>query len=179
MKMQSHKPATLTSQRANPACAEQPSHDSGSRRPLLDAIEVRAPAAAALATRLVLRMPAPLRRRFLTGAFTRAEKAFNRADFEAIIGPWADGVEYVPPPALHTGPPIVGRAAVLQFWQDVPRRYERNRITNLSLEETSRNQFVRTAQLSHDGPAGTIQYVIRQTTDLRHGRVVRQVNEEL
>ena len=177
--MHSRTPATLTHQRVNPARAEQPSHDPGTRRPLLDAIEVRAPAAAAVATRLILRMPSPLRRRFLTGAFTRAEKAFNRGDFEAIIAPWADDVEYVPPPALHTGPPIVGRAAVLQFWQDVPRRYERNRITNLSLEETSRNRFVRTAQLSHDGPTGTIEYVIRQTTDLRHGRVVRQVNEQI
>ena len=177
--MHSRKPATLTHQRVNPACAEQPSHDPGTRRPLLDAIEVRAPGAAALANMLLLRMPSPLRRRFLTGAFTRAEKAFNRGDFEAIVALWADDVEYVPPPALHTGQPIVGRAAVQQFWQDVPRRYERSRITNLSLEETSRNRFVRTAQLSHDGPAGTIEYVIRQTTDLRHGRVVRQVNEQI
>lgn len=179
--MRTRIPAMFTSasQQANPAGAAQRSHGSASRRPLLDAIEVRAPAIAALANRLMLRMPARLRRRLLTGAFTRAENAFNRADFEAIFALFADDVEYVPPPALHAGQPIAGRAAVLRFWQDVLKRYERSRITNLSIEETSRTRLIRTARLSHDGPDGTVEYMIRQTTDLRHGQVVRQVNEEL
>lgn len=39
--------------------------------------------------------------------------------------------------------------------------------------------FVRTARLSHTRPHSTFQYVIRQTTQVRRGRVVRQINETL
>jgi hypothetical protein len=75
--------------------------------------------------------------------------------------------------------PIRGRTAVLRFWQAMPGRYQRSTITNLSVEETSPRRFVRTARLSHTGPDSTLQYVIRQTTQVRRGRVVRQVNETL
>jgi ketosteroid isomerase-like protein len=148
-------------------------------RPVMDAIEVRAPEVSALALRALPRLPPRVRRTVLAGAFARAEAAFNRGDFEAVLALFADDVEYVPPPALHHGPPIVGRPAVLRFWQDVLERYDRSAIANLSVEETSRNRFVRTARLTHDGPDGALTYVIRQTTDLRRGRVARQVNEEL
>jgi ketosteroid isomerase-like protein len=147
-------------------------------RPLMDTIEVRAPTAAALAVRVLLRLPAPLRRRVLVDAFTRAQNAFNRGDFEAIVGPWADDVEYVPPPALHTGEPIRGRAAVLRFWHDIANQYPQNRIANLTIEEATPTLFVRTARLSHERPGESLEYVIRQTTELRHGRVIRQVNEQ-
>jgi hypothetical protein len=61
----------------------------------------------------------------------------------------------------------------------MPDRYQRSTITNLSVEETSLSRFVRTARLSHTGPDSTLRYVIRQTTQVRRGRVVRQVNETL
>jgi ketosteroid isomerase-like protein len=146
---------------------------------MMDAIEVHAPGLAALAVRLLLRMPAGVRRRVLADAFDRAERAFNRADLEPVLALFADDVEYVPPPALHTGPPIVSRAAVRKFWRDIFKYYTKNRIVNLSIEETDPARFVRTARLSHEGPSGTLDYVIRQTTDIRRGRVIRQVNEQL
>ena len=147
-------------------------------RPLIDTIEVRAPTVAALAVRVLMRLPAPARRRVLVDAFTRAQNAFNRGDFEAIFAVWADDVEYVPPPALHSGDPIVGRAAVLRFWHEIANRYQQNRIANLSIEEATPTRFVRTARLSHERPGESLEYVIRQTTDLRHGRVIRQINEQ-
>jgi hypothetical protein len=146
---------------------------------MMDAIEVHAPGLAALAVRLLLRMPAGIRRRALANAFDRAERAFNRADLESVFALFADDVEYVPPRALHTEPPIVSRAAALKFWRDIFTHYTQNRIVNLSIEETNPSRFVRTARLSHDGPSGTLDYVIRQTTDIHGGRVIRQVNEQL
>jgi len=145
----------------------------------MDMIEVRAPAAAAVAVRVLLRMPSPVRRRVLVDAFTRAQNAFNRGDFEAICALWADDVEYVPPPVLHRGEPILGRAAVLQFWQYVLNRYEQNRIANISIEAVGTARFIRTAQLTHERQGETLHYEIRQTTELRHGRVTRQINEEI
>jgi hypothetical protein len=144
---------------------------------MMDRLEVRAPGVVALAIRFVLRLPRPLRRRVLADAFARAQDAFNRGDFEAVFALFADDVEYVPPPALHNGAPILGRAPVLRFWQVVLERYEHNRIENLSIEEVSPNRFVRTARLSHAGPEPALEYAIRQTTELCGGRVVRQVNE--
>jgi len=146
-------------------------------RPPMDAAEVRAPALAALAVRLLAHVPAAARRRVLADAFDRAERAFNRGDLEAVFALFAEDVEYVPPPALHEGRPIIGRAAVERFWQEALARFEHSTITNLSIEETSPGRFVRTARLSHEGPGGPLRYVIRQTTELRAGRVVRQVNE--
>ena len=128
--------------------------------------------------RALLRMPAPMRRRGLASAFDRAEDAFNRGDFRAVLALFTDDVDYVPPPPL-SGTPIRGRAAVLRFWQAMADRYQRSTITNLSIEETSKSRFVRTARLSHAGPDNTLEYVIRQTTQVRRGRVVRQVNEVL
>jgi ketosteroid isomerase-like protein len=150
-----------------------------SRRPMMDVIEVRVPGIVSLILRALLRMPAPVRRRVLASAFARAERAFNRGDFEAIVALWAEEVEYVPPPAIHTGLPISGRSNVLEFWHDVLARYERSRIVNLSVEALTPDSFVRTAKLCHDGRDGTLEYRIRQTTEVRRGRVVRQVNEQL
>jgi SnoaL-like domain len=151
----------------------------GLRRPLMDSIEVRAPRLAASAVRLLVHLPAPLRRRVLADAFARAEDAFNRGDFEAVFAVFADDVEYVPPPALYTGAPIKGRAAVLLFWQEILQRFEDSTIANLSVEETTPERFVRTARLTHRGHERSLDYVIRQTTELRAGRVARQVNEDI
>jgi ketosteroid isomerase-like protein len=144
----------------------------------MDTLEVRWPGLAAHAAGLLLRLPGPVRRRGLASAFDRAEAAFNRGDFQAVLALFADDVDYVPPPALSRTP-IRGRAAVLRFWQAMPGRYQRSTITNLSVEEASPRYYVRTARLSHTGPDSTLQYVIRQTTQVRRGRVVRQVNETL
>lgn len=142
------------------------------RRPVMDALEVRWPGLAAHAVGFMLRLPGPVRRRGLASAFDRAEAAFNRGDFQAVLALFTDDVDYLPPPPLSRG-----RAAVLRFWQAMPGRYQRSTITNLSIEETSPRRFVRTARLSHTGTDSTLQYVIRQTTQVRRGRVVRQINE--
>ena len=148
------------------------------RRPVLDSVELRAPRLAAVAVRLMLRMPASFRRRVLAEAFDRAQDAFNRGDLDAVFALFTDDVEYVPPPALYAGEPIIGRAAVLQFWQGILARFKENTIANLSLEEASPARFVRTARLTHKRRDGTLDYVIRQTTELRAGRVAHQVNED-
>jgi SnoaL-like domain len=159
-----------------PPEAEQP---AASHRPVMDAFEVRYPRVGAGVLRVLLRMPPALRRRVFTSAFARAEAAFNRGDFEAVTALWADDVVYVPPPALHAGPPIIGHSNVLAFWNEVSRRYDRSRIANLSIEALDRKSFVRTARLSHQGPGETLEYVIRQTTYVDRGRVIRQVNVEV
>ena len=146
------------------------------RRPAIDALEVRWPGLATHAVRVLLRMPGPVRGRGLAGALNRAQAAFNRGDFQAVLALFADDVDYVPPPPLSPTP-IRGRPAVLRFWQAITDRYQRSTITNLSIEETSPSHLVRTARLAHAGPDGTLEYVIRQTTQLQRGRVARQVNE--
>lgn len=158
--------------------ASRPASAGQARRPAMDMIEVRWPGFAAHTARTLLRMPVPLRRRGLASAFGRAEAAFNRGDFAAVLALFTDDVDYVPPPPL-SGTPIRGRAEVLRFWEAMPGRYPRSTITNLSVEETGRNRIVRTARLSHAGPDAALEYVIRQTTQLSRGWVVRQVNEVL
>ncbi len=148
-------------------------------RPLADTIEVRAPLLASLAVRLLLRLPPAMRTRALQDAFARAENAFNRGDLHAVFALFAPHVEYVPPPALHSGAPIIGRDAVMSFWQDVFALYPRSSIENRSIEEALPGRFVRTATLTHENSHGRLQYSIRQVTELRSGRVVRQVNETL
>ena len=54
-------------------------------RPLADRLELAAPGLAALAARLLARLPEPARRRALEGAFDRARDAFNRGDLEAVF----------------------------------------------------------------------------------------------
>lgn len=133
---------------------------------------------AALVARLVGHAPEPLRRRALEGAFNRARDAFNRGDMEAVFALFDADVEYVPPPALYQGPPLRGREAVFDFWREELARYEESAIENLSLEEAEPGRFIRRARLTHrprDG--GALVYEIVQTTELRAGRVVRQVNE--
>ncbi len=146
-------------------------------RPLTDRLEVGAPSVAALAARVVGRLPGPLRRRALQAAFDRAQNAFNRGDIAVILALFADGVEYGPPPPLHDGGPLQGRRAVSDFWRDVLARYD-SRIENLSLEESSSGRFTRRARLTHRPLAGgeTLDYVIVQTTEVRSGRFVRQIN---
>ena len=123
-------------------------------------------------------MPEPLRHRILRAAFDRARDAFNRGDLEVVFALFADDVEYGPPPPLHEGGHLLGRAAVLDFWRGVLARYEDSTIENLSLEESSRGSFVRRARLHHRSRATgeTLDYVIVQTTELDAGWVVRQVN---
>lgn len=156
--------------------ASRPGGAGFAPRPAMDTLEVRWPGFAAHAVRTLLRMPVPVRRRGLASAFGRAEAAFNRGDFEVVLALFTDDVDYVPPPPL-SGTPIRGRAEVLRFWQALPGRYPRSTITNLSIEEATTSRFVRTARLSHTGPYGSLEYVIRQVTQLSRGRVVRQVNE--
>lgn len=92
---------------------------------------------------------------------------------------FAQDVEYVPPPPVHQGPPIYGRDAVRSFWEKTLARFDENGITNLSIEETAPSRFVRTAELHHKGSQQELRYTIRQTTELRRGRVARQINEVL
>ncbi len=148
-------------------------------RPFADALEVRAPAVAAAVVRIILRLPLTARTRVLRDAFARAERAFNRGDLEAVFALFAEDVVYVPPPALHSGEPIHGRAAVLSFWERVLDRFPQSSIANLSIEEAAAGRFVRTAALTHVSAESSLSYSIRQTTELRSGRVVRQVNEAL
>jgi EmrB/QacA subfamily drug resistance transporter len=156
----------------------QPADTGTIKRPVMDTLEVRWPGLAAHAAGLLLRMPGPLRRRGLASAFDRAQAAFNRGDFQSVLALFADDVDYTPPPPLSRTP-IRGRTEVLRFWQAMPGRYQRSTITNLSVEQASPRRFVRTARLSHSGPDSTLEYVIRQTAQIRRGRVVQQVNETL
>ena len=148
------------------------------RRPLADRVEVRAPGLAAFLARGLSRVPESLRRRILQAAFDRARDAFNRGDFEAVSALFAADVEYGPPPPLHQGDPLRGRAAVLDFWRGVREIYDDSTIENLSLEEATPGCIVRRARLRHRSSAtgDVLAYVIVQTTDLDHGRVVRQMN---
>jgi ketosteroid isomerase-like protein len=141
-------------------------------------VEVGAPWVAALAARVLGRLPEPLRRRILQAAFDRARDAFNRGDLEVVFALFADDVAYGSPPRLHAGGLLQGRAAVLDFWRAVFVGYEENTIENLSLEESSRGCFVRRARLHHRLRAAreTLDYVVVQTTEMEGGRVVRHVN---
>lgn len=148
-----------------------------SSRPLADRLEVGAPGIASVAASAIGRLPGPLRRRALQSAFDRARNAFNRGDLEVVFALFAADVEYAPPPPLHDGGPLRGRAAVFDFWAGVRSRYE-STIENLDLEESSPGRFVRRARLVHRPltTGETLDYVIVQTTEVRSGRVVRQVN---
>jgi len=132
---------------------------------------------AALAARMLVRLPVPVRRRALQGAFDRARDAFNRSDFEVVFALFAPDVEYGPPPPLHDGGPLRGRDAVFEFWSAVDTRYE-STIENLALQEARPGCLVRTARLRHRPRVGgdELEYEITQTTELHGGRVVRQVN---
>jgi ketosteroid isomerase-like protein len=146
-------------------------------RPLADRLEVGAPRVAALLVRVAGRAPGPLRRRLLSAAFDRARDAFNRGDLEAVFALFDPDVEYVPPPPLHRGEPLRGRAAVFEFWREVLDRYEENAIENLGLEETAPGRIVRRARLFHRTLSGeALSYAIVQATELERGRVIRQVN---
>jgi hypothetical protein len=149
------------------------------KRGLADRLEVGAPALAALGARALSHAPGPLRRRALRAAFDRARDAFNRGDLEVVFALFDEGVTYVPPPALYEGPPLQGREAVFEFWREVLGRYESVTIENLLLEEADPRRFVRCARLRHRAAdvAQSLGYDIVQTTELRGGRVVRQVNE--
>jgi len=67
---------------------------------------------------------------------------------------------------------------VFNFWRDVDARYDESTIENLSLEEAAPGYIVRTARLHHRSSAtgDELSYVIKQTTELVGGRVVRQLN---
>jgi ketosteroid isomerase-like protein len=148
------------------------------RRPLIDRVEIGAPGLAALAVRTLACLPAPVRRRALQGAFARAQEAFNRGDMEAVFALFTPDVEYGPPPPLYQGEPLRGHPAVLAFWRGVLARYDDSQIENLSLQEASPGRIVRRARLHHRSSAtgDALSYAIIQTTDLRGGRVIRQIN---
>ncbi len=148
-------------------------------RPLADRLEVAAPGVAAVVAQLVSRAPSGLRERALETAFDRARDAFNRGDIEAVFALFAEDVVYVPPPTLYEGPPITGRDGVLAFWKDQLARFRSSSIENLSIEEAGPGRFVRRARLRHmpEGEGEGLEYVILQTTELRRGRVARQVNQ--
>lgn len=139
---------------------------------------MRAPGFAALLVMAVMRLPVSVRRRVLRAAFERARDAFNRGDLEAVFGLFAHDVEYGPPPPLCSGDLLRGRQAVFDFWHAVFDRYDENTIENLSLDEAARGRFVRRARLRHRTSAtgASLDYVVVQTTHLKAGRVVRQVN---
>jgi ketosteroid isomerase-like protein len=155
-----------------------PAASTKARRPATDRVEIAAPALASLIARAVSRAPATVRLRVLADAFARAQAAFNRGDFKAVFALFADDVYYVPPPALSEEP-LKGRTAVLDFWQSVARRFDTSTIENLSLEETEPRRFVRTARITHRTGRDEFSYVIRQVTELRGGRVVVQINEQI
>lgn len=145
-------------------------------RPLADELEVRAPGVAAALARVAGHLPGSIRRVVLLAAFDRARDAFNRGDLQALFALFAQDVQYVPPPPLHGGDPLVGRTALVEFWRGALANYEQSTIENLSLEEASPGRFVRRARLRHSRASLQLEYVIVQTTELRRGRVVRQVN---
>jgi ketosteroid isomerase-like protein len=133
---------------------------------------------AALVVMAVARLPVSVRRRVLLAAFERAQDAFNRGDLEAVFGLFANDVEYGPPPPLYSGDVLRGRQAVFDFWRAVFDRYDENTIENLSLDEAAPGSFVRRARLHHrmSATGASLDYVVVQTTHLKAGRVVRQVN---
>ncbi len=147
-------------------------------RPFSDRVEVGASSLAAFLSRGLSHLPKPVQRRILQAAFDRARDAFNRGDLEAVFALFAEDVEYGPPPPLHQGGPLRGRAAVFDFWRGVRDRYDENTIENLSLEEAAPGRIVRRARLRHRSSAtgDELAYVIVQTTELERGRVARQVN---
>jgi ketosteroid isomerase-like protein len=114
----------------------------------------------------------------LEAAFRRAQDAFNRRDAEALFALFATDVHYEPPPPLHDAGALRGRQAVLDFWRDVFSRYKDNSIENLTVAEAAPGRIVRRARLRHRSHATgeALSYVIVQTTELRRGRVARQVN---
>jgi len=122
-------------------------------------------------------LPERVRNRALQGAFDRARDAFNRGDLETVFALFAADVEYGPPPPLHEGT-LRGRAAVFDFWRSVSARYDESTIENLSLEAAAPGYIVRRARLHHRSRATgeELSYVIKQTTELAAGRVVRQIN---
>lgn len=147
------------------------------QRPLADRLEVEMPGLAARGAQLVGHLPGSLRRRVLQSAFDRARDAFNRGDLAVVFALFAADVEYGPPPPLRDDGLLHGRGAVLEFWRDVLVRYE-STIENLSLEEASPGRIVRQARLRHRSRRSgeALDYVIVQTTELKRGHVVRQVN---
>lgn len=148
------------------------------RRPLADRVEVSAPRLAAFVVQALTRFPESIRRRVLWAAFDRARDAFNRGDLEVVFALFAADVEYVGPPPLHGGGPLRGRGAVFDFWAGIFTRFDENTIENISLDEVSSGSFVRRARLCHRSSTSgeSLDYVIVQATDLKGGRVVRQVN---
>ncbi len=148
------------------------------RRPVADRLEIAAPSLAALAARAAGHIPEPLRRRVLANALARAEAAFNRGDYAAVFALFADDAHYVPPPALSQTP-ITGRDAILDFWLATQTRFTTSTIENLSLDEVAPERFRRTLRVTHRTDRETIGCVVRQVTELRHGRVISQVNQQV
>ncbi len=146
-------------------------------RPLADNFEVQFPRIAALTLRALSHAPAFVRRRVVASTLGRADRAFNRGDMDELVALLAIDAEYVPPSPLYDGPPIMGREAVREFWAKVTTRFQENRITNVAIEETAPARFVRTAEFFHRDDQHELLYRITQTTELRKGWVIRQINK--
>jgi ketosteroid isomerase-like protein len=149
------------------------------KRPLADRLELISPILTKALTRLTLAAPGPIRRAILTDAVERAEGAFNRGDLAVVFAAFDDDVDYQPPPPLPDSRRIRGRGAVLRYWQEIFRLFDQNRIENREIVEVSRGTIRRTARLHHRNAATgeTLEYEILQTTEIRHGSVIRQHNE--
>ena len=67
---------------------------------------------------------------------------------------------------------------MFDFWRGIFTRYDENTIENLSLDEVSSESLVRRARLHHRSRTNgeSLDYMIVQITDLKRGRVARQVN---
>jgi len=147
-------------------------------RPVADRLELAAPSLAAIAARVAGRLPPSARRRVLRSALARAEAAFNRGDFEVVFALFTDRAHYVPPPALSRVP-LSGRQAIVEFWRESATRFRISSVENVSLDEILPQRFTRTLRIRHRTDGEELSYIIRQVTELRQGRVVSQINEQI
>jgi hypothetical protein len=151
------------------------------KRPLPDRLELVSPALTRMLTRAVVAAPSPLRRAVLSDAFARAQDAFNRGDLEVVFAAFSADVDYDPPPPLPGARHLTGRDEVFSYWRRIFDRFDDNRIENLDVIEVGRGTVRRTARLRHadSRTKELLEYEILQTTEIRGGAVVRQVNELL
>ena len=114
----------------------------------------------------------------LAGAFRRAEAAFERGDAEALFASFGPEVDYAPPPPLNGPARLRGRKAVVAFWLDVFSRWEHHSIATAALDDEGAGVIRRRATIRHWGGAdrNALEYEVEQLTEIRDGRVARQIN---
>jgi ketosteroid isomerase-like protein len=127
--------------------------------------------------RCVIALPGPLRRRILFMAFSHAEDALNRGDFEAVFAAFAEDVAYMPPSRLPGAAPMTGKVRVMAYWNEIAVRFE-SEIETSELRELERGEVFRAATLRHvDRETGEIlECRFEQVTEIAGGQVVRQLN---